>query len=394
VIPVPLLHLIVCMRKLTFAVLLLFLGALPAQALNTKEFLSLIAMPLAVAAVSDLNGVPQDQFGDVISTLNQADVPPAEFVQVVRYVPVALVAQPAPQEQTFTQWLDSQTATGPALVTQIDRRLTSTYNVAPVIRPNEVVYVDDSYIPQTVVTRIQPLDPVAVAAMPLAVAAVSELTGIPQNQLADLALTLNQADVPPAQFVEVVSYAPSTLVVQQPVAIQPQPTFVDFVRTQTQQGVRGPALVTAINQELPRYSTSVRGHPHGGPPGQLKKQLGLQTGAEVVHGYKPGRQFSTSPVAVAPQPVVVQRVEHGHGRGRARVEHAEVHGHGNGRGHAHEVRVMPPPMSSAAPPPVVVQPAQPVFVPPGQAKKQGGGEGHGHGGGGEGHGKGKGHGKD
>ena len=42
------------MRKLTFAVLLLFICALPAQALNTKEFLSLIAMPLAVAAVSDL----------------------------------------------------------------------------------------------------------------------------------------------------------------------------------------------------------------------------------------------------------------------------------------------------------------------------------------------------
>jgi hypothetical protein len=370
------------MRKLTFAVLLLFLGALPAQALNTKEFLSLIAMPLAVAAVSDLNGVPQDQFADVISTLNQASVPPAEFVQVVRYVPVALVAQPAPQEQTFTQWLDSQTVTGPALVTRIDRRLTTTYGVTPVIRPTEVVYVDEGYIPDVVVTRIQPLDPVAFAAMPLAVAAMSELSGTPQNQLADLALTLNQAAVPPTQFVEVVSYAPSTLVVQQPLAA-PQPTFVEFVRTQTQQGVRGPALVTAINQELPRYSYSVRGHPHGGPPGQLKKQLGLQTGAEVVHGSKRGRQFVTTPVTVAPQPVVVQRVEHGHGRGH--VEKAEGHGHGRGRGH--EVRVIPPPMSSAAPP-VVVQPAQPVFVPPGQAKKQGGGgEGHGKG-------KGKGHGKD
>src|ERR1043165_6016105 len=355
------------MRKLTFAVLLLLVGALPAQALNTKEFLSMIAMPLAVAAVSDLGGVPQDQFADVISTLNQANVPPAEFVQVVRYVPVALVAQPAPQEQTFTQWLDSPTATGPALVTQIDRRLTTTYDVAPAIQPNEVVYVDDNYIPETVLTRVQPLDPVAVAAMPLAVAAVSELTGIPQNQLADLALTLNQADVPPAQFVEVVSYAPQTLVVQQPVTIQPQPTFVDFVRTQTRHGVRGPALVTAIHQELPHYS---------GPPGQVKKQLGLQTGAEVVHGWKRGRQFT----AIAPQPqVVVQRVEHGHGRGHVKRR---------------EVRVIPPPMASAAPQ-VVVQPAQPVFVPPGQAKKQGGGgEGHGHGGGDQGHGKGKGHGKD
>src|SRR5438874_5082971 len=348
------------MRKLTLAVLLLFLAALPAQALTTKEFLSLIAMPLAVAAVSDLAGVPQDQFGDVISTLNQANVPPAQFVDVVRYVPVALVAQPVAQEPTFTQWLYSQTVTGPALVTTIDNRLASTYGVTPIVRTNEVVYVDDSYIPQTVVTRLQPIDPVAFAAMPLAVAAMSELTGIPQNQLADLALTLNQADVPPTQFVQVVSYAPQTLVVQQ--SPQPQPAFVDFVRTQTQQGVRGPALFTTIDRELPRFTTVTTAHPHGGPPGQLKKRLGVQTGAEVVHGFKPGRQ------------VVVQREqreEHGHG-------HGEEHGHGNGRGHEREVRVVAPPMTSAAPP-IVVQPAQPVFVPPGQAKKQGGGEQHGHG---------------
>jgi hypothetical protein len=357
------------MRKLTIAVLLLFICALPAQALNTKEFLSLVAMPLAVAAVSDLAGVPQDQFGDVISTLNQANVPPAQFVDVVRYVPVALVAQPVAQEPTFTQWLDSQTVTGPALVTTIDRRFATTYGITPVMRTNEVVYVDDSYIPPVVVTRLQPIDPVAFAVMPLAVAAMSELTGIPQNQLADLALTLNQADVPPTQFVQVVSYAPQTLVVQSP---QPQPAFVDFVQTQTRQGIRGRALVTSIDRELPRFTVTTT-HPHGGPPGQLKKQLGLQTGAEVVHGFKPGRQ------------VVVQREEHGHGHGE---------GHGHGRGHGREVRVVQPPMTSAAPP-VFVQPAQPVFVPPGQAKKQGGQE---HGRGGEGHGKGngkgKGHGKD
>ena len=356
------------MRKLTFAVLLLFLGALPAQALTTRDFLSLIGMPLAVAAVADLAGVPQDQLADVISTLNQADVPPTQFVQTVRYVPVALVAQPAPQEQTFTQWLDSQTVTGPTLVRTIDNRLVTTYGVTPVVQPNEVVYVDDNYIPPVVVTRLQPVDPVAFAAMPLAVAAMSELTGIPQNQLADLAATLNQADVPPTQFVQVVSYAPQTLVVQQqPVA---QPAFVDFVRTQTRQGVRGPALVTTIDRELPRFTMN----PHGGPPGQVKKQLGLQTGAEVVHGHKPGRQFVTTQ-----QPVVITRVEHEHGHG---------HGEGHGRGHGHEVRVIPPPMSSGAPP-VVVQPAQPVFVPPGQAKKEGGGEEHGNG-----KGKGKGHGKD
>src|ERR1051326_1907522 len=186
------------MRKLTLAVLLLFAGALPAQALNTKDLLSLIAMPLAVAAVSDLSGVPQDQLADVVSTLNQADVPPAQFVDTVRYIPVALVAQPAANEPTFTQWLDSQSqsVTGPALVTTIDDRLATTYGVTPAAQPTEIVYVDDNYIPQEVVTRLQPLDPVAVAAMPLAVAAVSQLTGVPQDQLADLAAPLDPADGP------------------------------------------------------------------------------------------------------------------------------------------------------------------------------------------------------
>lgn len=385
------------MRKLTIAALLSFAAALPAQALNAKDILSLVAMPLAVAAVSDLSGVPQDQLADVVSTLNQADVPPNEFVQVVRYVPVALVAQPAPQEQTFAQWLDaqSQTTTGPELVTAIDDRLGTTYNLTPSVQPAEVVYVDDNYIPQTVIERVQPLNPVAVAAMPLAVAAMSELTGIPQDQLGDLAAALNQADVPPTQFVQVVSYAPQTLLVEpqsQPQSqSQPrqQPAFVDFVRTQARQGVRGPALVTSIDRELPRF-TAATSNPHGGPPGQLKKQLGLQTGAEVVHGGKRGRQFVTMP-AVAPQPVVVTRVEHEHGHGRGEG-HAE--NHGNGRGHGREVQMVPPPMTSAAPPPVVVQPAQPVFMPPGQAKKQGGGgEEHGHGNG-NGGGKGRGHGKD
>jgi hypothetical protein len=364
------------MRKLTIGVLLLLAGALPAQALNTQDLLSLVSMPLAVAAVSDLTGVPQDQLADVIATLNQADVPPTEFVQTVRYIPVALAEQPAPQEQTFAQWLDAQaqTTTGPELVTTIDNRLarlSTTYGVTPT---NEVVYVDDHYIPDVVVTRVQRYDPVALAAMPLAVAAMSELTGVPQSQLADLAAALNQADVPPTQFVQVVSYAPQTLTVQ-------QPAFVDFVQTQTRQGVRGPALVTRIDDELPRYTS----HPHGGPPGLVKKQLGLQTGAEVVHGGKRGRQFVTASPVVVQQPVVVTRVEHGHGNGRGHVKE------GHGRGHGREVQMLPPPMASGAPP-VVVQQPQPVFVPPGQAKK-GGGEEHGHGNG-NGGGKGRGHGKD
>jgi len=67
-------------------------------------------------------------------------------------------------------------------------------------------------------------------AMPLAVDAVSNVTGVPQSQLADLVTTLNQANVQPTQFVEVIRYVP--------VALE-QPGFVQYVQTQSSQGVTG-----------------------------------------------------------------------------------------------------------------------------------------------------------
>jgi len=166
-------------------------------------------------------------------------------------------------------------------------------------------------------------------AMPLAVAAVSEVTDMPMSELIDVVTLLNDAAVPPAQFVEVVRYAPVALVVepvagdQLPVAgavasVPVRTPFVQFVRTQYEQGVVGIPLVTAIEREIREYGVSdveldviaapsyelvdddafipapVRtrlaeqrsGHPHGGPPGQLKNERGLQTGAEVVHGQR------------------------------------------------------------------------------------------------------------
>ncbi len=156
-------------------------------------------------------------------------------------------------------------------------------------------------------------DLLALVAMPLAVAAVSDVSGVPESELRDLVATLNNANVPPVQFVEVIRFVPVALVVE-----DNKPDFVQFVRAQSDAGVRGPALVTVIEQRLrtieptivvsqPAARTivvddtfipplvltrveKVRAHPHGGPPGQLKKQLGLQTGAEVVHGEKPGKQ--------------------------------------------------------------------------------------------------------
>ena len=184
-------------------------------------------------------------------------------------------------------------------------------------------------------------DLMALVAMPLAVAAVSQITDVPMNDLTDLVSLLNQADVPPVQFVEVVRYVPVALVVEP----EPQqPRFVEVIREREQSGVRGIDLVTFIEQRLSGYglptldltvtrpreavnyvtyvdddtfvppvvrtrvaeirTVNARQHPHGGPPGQLKKELGLQTGAEVVHGSVRHEDRRT---VAAPRTVVVER---------------------------------------------------------------------------------------
>jgi len=165
--------------------------------------------------------------------------------------------------------------------------------------------------------------------------------------------------------------------------------FVDYVQTQVSQGVTGPALVPVITQRIQTYVPErrivmlpsvadveqpvvvrARGNPHGGPPGLIKKELGLQTGAQVVHGARPA-----PPPMISSSPVIVRHtaIEQGHGEGH------EEHGHGHGRGEKNVQFVAPPPA-----PQVVVQPGPPVMVPPGNP-----GKGHG-----EEHGQGKGHGKD
>jgi hypothetical protein len=170
----------------------------------------------------------------------------------------------------------------------------------------------------------------ALVAMPLAVAAVSEVTDVPASDLIDVVTLLNDANVPPVQFVETVRYVPLALVVEEPV----RTPFVEFVRTRYQAGVVGIPLVTEIEREIRFYGipdveldviaqptylvdrdddfvttflpapvrTQVvanrRAHPHGGPPGQLKKELGLQTGAEVVHGDRNRATRSTRTIRV------------------------------------------------------------------------------------------------
>src|SRR5688500_6173989 len=76
---------------------------LPAHALENDDLLALVAMPLAVAAVSEITDVPMSSLMDVVSLLNNANVPPVQFVEVVRYVPVALAVEE--QRDPFLDYL-------------------------------------------------------------------------------------------------------------------------------------------------------------------------------------------------------------------------------------------------------------------------------------------------
>lgn len=279
-----------------------------AQALNTDDLIAISAMPLAVADVAALPEVPQDDLISVIATLNHAAVPAPQFIEVVRYVPVALVDTSQPRFVTFVNDEYDRGIVGEPLAVAIADRY-QTYGVREinVVDPPVMTIVEQREIlPQVVVTRFEPVrfDPVSLVAMPLAVAAVSQLTDIPQNDLFQFVSALNQANVAPAQFVEVVRYSPVVLVDR-----TEAPQFVHFVTTEVDRGVTGRTLAYAVADRLrasgvetidltrSRPAMTVvdvepvivnRMHPHGGPPGQLKKQLGYQTGAEVVHGTKPG----------------------------------------------------------------------------------------------------------
>ena len=212
------------MKHVALAALLL-LVPLQAAALDTEELLGLVAMPLAVAAVSNVTGVPVEDLSNLVASLNRADVPPTQVVQVVRYAPVALVVQTS--QPSFVQFVDQQVDSGirgTQLVTVIDQRL-RTYDITPQI------------------------------------------------------MTLTE----------------------------PAPVFVTserFLVTRPPVVVNTPRVVTDRRTVEP-----ARAHPHGGPPGQIKKQIGVQTGAEVVHS-----------ASRAPKP---KHDDNSHGKG---------HGNGNGKG--------------------------------------------------------------
>ena len=372
------------MKHVAIAALLL-LVPLQASALDTDDLLGIVAMPLAVAAVSEVTGVPAGELSSLVASLNRADVPPQQFVQVVRYAPAALVVE---QQPTFVQYVDeqvSQGVVGSQLVTVIDQRL-RTYDVTPqfvtLTEPATTFVVSDDYIPPAVITRVTTLRPVttqpligdandllALIAMPLAVNAVSQITGVPLSDLSALVASLNQASVPPMQVIEIVRYAPVALVYE-----DDGPQFVRFVQTQVSEGITGPRLTDVVVNRLRTFNVSPqpsgtqiavvdndfvpavvrtrvaerRNHPHGGPPGQIKKEIGVQTGAEVVHGSKPGRR-EARPARVeekkqnravrVTQPPVARRVvepavDRGRGNDRVAKPNDNRGGGGKGRGNS------------------------------------------------------------
>ena len=334
-----------------------------------------------------LPDVPQNDVMTVVTTLNRADVPAPQFVEIVRYAPVAIVQPAEPRFVTYVTQEYDRGIVGEPLALAISQRYDA-YGIddVRVVNPPVVTYVEQrqTLLPTVVTTRFQPVqfDPVALVAMPLAVAAVANLTDVPTNDLMQFVTSLNQAMVPAPQFVEVVRYSPVVLVDR-----TESPRFVRFVSTEVDRGVMGlPLAYTVANRIqtfepvrvdlvrpdpiriverdddiLPRVVTTrvASTHPHGGPPGQLKKELGLQTGAEVVHGTMPRRVTRERVVVSRPHKVRTERhVE------RVKPTHVERHIQ-----QPHVERVKP----------MKVERAKPPKIERHIERGGGGGQGHGNG---------------
>jgi hypothetical protein len=339
------------MKKFGLVLLLLTLFVpVKASALQADDLVAVAAMPLAVAAVSELTDVPANELMDLVATMNQAQVPAPQVIEVVRYAPVALVDT----EEPFVPYITSKVnegVTGQELALVMEDRI-ERYEGAEsidVVHAPRVVVVDRNFYPEVVVTRFQPVvvDPLALVAMPLAVAAVSRIADVPSDELISMISLLNQARVPPAQFVEIVRYSPVALVDE-------DPQFLTYVTTQVSDGRRGMTLARLIEDRYetlgireidvvappaevfvaPVAVTRVAVTSHA--PGQVKKQLGLQTGAEVVHGSHPGRG-KTVRVAKAERskPRKVERVHVAQPRAerapKVKVTRERPHGHGSGK---------------------------------------------------------------
>jgi len=144
-----------------FAALVLAAAVLaPAQAkaLENEHLLSLVAMPLAVAAVSELTDVPVEGLIEVVTLLNDAAVPPSQFIEVVRYVPAALI--PEAGDPDFVEFIRQRTREGlrgTELVTSIQEHI-RVYGLPEVElavhRPRTIDVVHETFIPKPVLKRL------------------------------------------------------------------------------------------------------------------------------------------------------------------------------------------------------------------------------------------------
>lgn len=255
------------MKKISLLLLLLAFVPLNAKALNTyddSQILSYVAMPLAVSAVCDVRGVQTDRVGELVTYMNQANVEPTDFIDVFRYVPVALVLR-TDNRPDFVAWVHGEVdrgLAGTALVTSMETRLRTYDDYVPVsnyqtrhrhyARESYAYAYEPDYVPVTIRRHCDRLilDPLALVEMPVVVTNVCDL-GVPYDRVGSLVVELNLGDVAPVQFVEVMRYAPVALVASND--YYGQPDFVQFVRTRRLGGINGYPLVQAVDQQLRYY---------------------------------------------------------------------------------------------------------------------------------------------
>ncbi|MGH7486922.1 MAG: hypothetical protein ACREMY_15175 [bacterium] len=256
------------MKKVSLLLLVLALLPLEAKALSnydSSEILSVVAMPLAVSAVCDVRGVQTDRVGELVTYMDQANVAPSDFIDVFRYVPVALVLR-TDNRPDFVEWVHGEVGrgvTGVALVTSMETRLRTYDNYVPVstyhprrhYRESYAYAFEPDYVPVTIRRHCDLLlaDPFSLVEMPIAVANVCDL-GIPYDRVASFSVELNLGRVGPVQFVELMRYAPAALVVNGD--YYGQPDFVDFVRARRVGGINGYSLVVALDHQLRYYDVT------------------------------------------------------------------------------------------------------------------------------------------
>lgn len=249
--------------KKTTLLSLLFVAAASYAAADVNDVLSYVAMPLAVSSVCDVRGVQTDRVGELVTYMDQANVAPADFVDVFRYVPVALVMR-TDGRPDFVQWVGNQVnsgVVGTALVSAMETQLRTYDDYVPVAtsRPRRSYRTEDyayayepDYVPVTIRRHCDRLmmEPLSLVEMPVAVANVYDL-GIPHPLVSSFVTELNLGEVPPLQFVELMRYAPAALVAD--AGAYGQPAFVDYVRSERIGGATGYQLVRVVDRRLRTY---------------------------------------------------------------------------------------------------------------------------------------------